>query len=61
MRLRNRKAAKLKAIYEKTNDPAVFVEKANKLELGFMLAYESEAFYLIYPTMTTFYWFFTET
>lgn len=44
------KATKLKAIYEKANDPAEFVEKANKLELGFMLAYESEAFYLIYPT-----------
>lgn len=43
------KGAKIKAIYEKEKDPYAFVEKANKLKLGFTLEYDGNSFYLVYP------------
>lgn len=43
------KGNKIKGIYEKETDPYVFVEKTNKLNLGFSLEYDGEAYYLIYP------------
>ena len=43
------KGAKIKALYEKEKEPNVFVEKVNKLNLGFTLEYDGTYFYLIYP------------
>ena len=43
------KGNKIKGIYEKETDPCVFVEKTNKLNHGFSLEYDGEAYYLIYP------------
>lgn len=43
------KGAKIKALYEKENDPNVFVEKVNKLNLGFTFEYDGTYYYLIYP------------
>lgn len=43
------KGKKIKELYEKESDPQIFVEKVNKLNQGFTLEYDGEAFYLIYP------------
>lgn len=41
--------AQLRSLYEKETDPRVFVEETNKLNAGFSLEYDGEAYYLIYP------------
>ena len=43
------KGAKIKALYEKEEDPYAFIEKTNKLNLGFTLEYDGASYYLIYP------------
>ena len=44
-----RNVASIKGVYQKENDPHAFVEKMNKLNLGFSLEYDGESYYLIYP------------
>ena len=43
------KGKKIKDIYEKESDISVFVEKVNRLHQGFIIEYDGEYFYLIYP------------
>lgn len=43
------KCKKLKAIYNKSSNPGEFVDKVNKLNEGYAVEYDGDAFYLIYP------------
>lgn len=43
------KGNKIKKILDKESDPYIFVEKVNKLDLGYTLEYDGTYYYLEYP------------
>ena len=43
------KGKKLKDLYEKETDPAMFVQKANHLNQGFTLEFDGKSYFLVYP------------
>lgn len=39
----------LKALYAESDDPSVFAEKVNQLDLGYTLEYDGNSFCMVYP------------